>query len=139
MFTGIVTDIGTVRSLTLRGPGARVRIETDYDPDTIALGASIACSGPCLTVVERGRLEDGSGYFDVEASSETLARTTLGSWRIGTRVNLERSLRAGDEMGGHFVSGHVDGLATIEARDEEAGMARFRLRLPGSLARFVAE
>ena len=136
MFTGIVTDVGQVVSLTPFSGGVRVRIATAYDPDTITLGASIACSGPCLTVVERGR---ASGYFDVEASPETLERTTLGEWRPGRRVNLERSLRAGDELGGHIVSGHVDGMAAISERHDEGNMARFVFDAPTHLARYIAE
>jgi len=106
MFTGIVTDVGEVLAVAPREAGVRVRIATAYDPDTIALGASIACGGPCLTVVERGTAGNRA-FFDVEASSETLARTTLGDWRAGTRVNLERSLKLGEELGGHMVAGHV--------------------------------
>ena len=114
------------------------RIATAYDPDTIALGASIACSGPCLTVVERGT-KGNRGYFDVEVSPETLARTTLGAWRPGTRVNLERSLKIGDELGGHLVSGHIDGVAKVEARRDEGDMAHFTFGAPPELARFIAE
>ncbi len=137
MFTGIVTDIGEVLTVAAREAGVRVRIATAYDPDTIAIGASIACGGPCLTVVERG-LAGNRGYFDVEASTETLARTTLGDWRPGTRVNLERSLKLGDELGGHMVAGHVDGLATIVERHDEEDMARFVLEAPEPLARYIA-
>jgi riboflavin synthase len=138
MFTGIITDVGHVDSVTPMEAGVRVRILTEYDPDTIALGASIACSGPCLTAVETGRL-DGRGYFDVEASRETLDRTTLGSWQPGQRLNLERALKAGDELGGHIVSGHVDGIATIRSRDDDGEMARFVFDAPPALARYIAE
>lgn len=138
MFTGIVTDVGRVASVQPLEAGVRVRILTAYDPDTIALGASIACSGPCLTAVETGRI-DGQGYFDVEASRETLDRTTLGAWRPGQSLNLERSLKAGDELGGHIVSGHVDGTATIVSRDDEGEMARFVFDAPQNLARYIAE
>jgi riboflavin synthase len=138
MFTGIISDIGTVRTISALDAGIRVRIGTHYDPDTIALGASIACSGACLTVVESGRDEAG-GCFDVEASSETLARTTLGDWATGTRINLERALRAGDELGGHIVTGHVDGVAAILARHEEGDMARFEFAAPPALSRYIAE
>jgi riboflavin synthase len=138
MFTGIVTDIGEVLAATPRTAGMSFRIATAYDPDGIAIGASIACSGPCLTVVERG-VQGNRAFFDVEASTETLARTTLGGWTAGTRVNLERSLKIGDELGGHMVAGHVDGVATIVDRRDEADMARFTLEAPEALARYIAE
>lgn len=138
MFTGIVTDVGEVLAVTPREAGVRLRIGTGYDPDSIALGASIACGGPCLTVVERG-LAGNRAYFDVEASTETLARSTLRHWAPGKRVNLERPLRMGDELGGHMVSGHVDGMATIVERHDEEDMARFVIEAPESLARFIAE
>jgi riboflavin synthase len=137
MFTGIVTDIGEVLSVAPREAGVRVRIATGYDPHTIALGASIACGGPCLTVVERG-IAGNRAFFDVEASSETLARTTLGDWRPGTRINLERSLKLGEELGGHIVAGHVDDLATIVERHDEEDMARFVVDAPEHLARYIA-
>lgn len=137
MFTGIVSDVGEVLTVTRRVAGTRLRIATAYDPDTIAIGASIACSGPCLTVVERGYAGNRS-FFDVEASTETLARTTLGDWTIGTRVNLERPLALGEELGGHLVTGHVDGLATIVERVADGDMARFVFDVPSELARFVA-
>ncbi len=136
MFTGIVTDIGTVRALEGRGD-LRARIGTRYDPDGIAIGASIACDGCCLTVVDRGADADG-GWFDVDVSAESLARTALGGWKPGTEVNLERSLRVGDEMGGHIVSGHVDGTAEILSIEPEGGSVRYRFRAPDALARFVA-
>jgi riboflavin synthase len=140
MFTGIVTDVGEVtRTAPLPG-GTRLRIATAYDTDAIALGASIACSGPCLTVVDKGRSGDGGrNWFDVEASVETLARTTLGDWRPGTRINLERSLRIGDELGGHIVTGHVDGVARLVSREDVGGMARLTFDAPPDLARFIAE
>jgi riboflavin synthase len=138
MFTGIVTDIGEVLAVTERETGTRFRIGTSYDSDAIAIGASIACGGPCLTVVERGVSGDRS-YFDVEASPETLARTTIGAWAPGTRVNLERSLKLGDELGGHLVSGHVDGVARIVERRDDGDMARFVFEAPLDLARFVSE
>lgn len=138
MFTGIVTDVGEVAALTPRDTGIRYRIATAYDPATIDIGASIACGGPCLTVVERG-LAGNRGYFDVEASPETLARTTLGRWTRGTRVNLERSLRIGDELGGHLVSGHADGVAKIVERKDDGDMSRFAFEVPAELARFIAE
>ncbi|KPL54952.1 riboflavin synthase subunit alpha [Prosthecomicrobium hirschii] len=137
MFTGIVTDIGTVRQRDPLEAGVRLRIGTGYAPDGIDLGASIACSGICLTVVERGR--DGAGaWFDVDASSETLAVTTMADWTVGTRINLERSLTLGQEMGGHMVTGHVDGLAEIVERQAEGDMAVFTFKVPAELARFVA-
>ena len=138
MFTGIISDIGTVRTISALEAGIRIRIGTHYDPQTIALGASIACSGACLTVIEAGR-DGASGYFDVEASSETLARTTLGDWTAGSELNLERALKAGDELGGHIVTGHIDGVASVEARAEEGGMARFEFAAPPALARYIAE
>ena len=139
MFTGIVTDVGTVTSVAPLVAGIRLRIATaGYDPETIAVGASIACAGPCLTVVERGR-EGDRGFFDVEASSETLVRTTVGEWRPGRRVNLERALVMGDELGGHLVTGHVDGAARVVERRDEGGMARFAFEAPQHLARYIAQ
>jgi riboflavin synthase len=138
MFTGIITDVGEVIAATWQGAGTRFHIATAYDAEGIAIGASIACSGPCLTVVERG-LEGNRAFFDVEASSETLARTNLGGWAPGTRVNLERSLRMGDELGGHIVAGHVDGVATIVDRQDEGDMVRFVLEAPEKLSRYIAE
>jgi riboflavin synthase len=138
MFTGIITDVGEVLAVTAREAGSRFRIGTNYDTNEIAVGASIACGGPCLTVIERG-LSGNRGYFDVEASTETFERTTIGAWAPGTRVNLERSLRLGDELGGHLVSGHVDGVAKIVDRRDDGDMARFALEAPKELARFIAE
>lgn len=138
MFTGIVTDVGEVASARALAAGVRLRIATSYDPATIDIGASIACSGPCLTAVERG-LQNGRGFFDVEASTETLARTTMGSWRPGAPVNLERALRMGDELGGHMVTGHIDGVARISERRDEGGMARFWFEAPPELARYIAQ
>jgi riboflavin synthase len=145
MFTGIVTDVGeVVSSEGAQGTLKRLRIHASYDPATIALGASIACGGPCLTVVAVGP-RDGGCWFDVDAAAETLALTTAGAWGPGTRINLERSLKIGDELGGHIVTGHVDGLATIVAREAiTAGdnpwgpTARFDIRAPAALARFIA-
>lgn len=138
MFTGIVTAVGEIVALTEREVGVRLRVASGYDPDGIDLGASIAHAGCCLTVIDKGRLPDGRGWHDVEASPETLRVTTMGEWKVGTMVNLERSLKLGDEMGGHLVTGHVDGIAVIEARIEEGDMAVFRFRVPHDLARFVA-
>lgn len=138
MFTGIVTDVGEVLAVTQRETGTRFRIGTNYDPDGIAIGASIACGGPCLTVIERG-IAGNRGYFDVDASPETFERTTIGAWAKGTRINLERSLKVGDELGGHLVSGHIDGVANIVERCDEGDMARFVFEAPRELALFIAE
>ena len=136
MFTGIVTDIGTVRTLDRRGD-LRVRLGTSYDTDGLDLGASVACDGCCLTVVDRGTDEAG-GWFDVDVSAESLSKTALGSWEAGSRVNLERPLRVGDELGGHIVSGHVDGTARIAAITPEGESMRFSFEAPAALARFIA-
>lgn len=137
MFTGIITDVGEVIAIEKRGD-TRLTIATAYDPDTIALGASIACSGACLTAVETGRLQDGRGFFAVDASAETLGRTTLGSWKVGTRINLERPLKMGDELGGHVVSGHVDDVGEIVSIVPEGDSLRFRFRVSPEVARFIA-
>ena len=136
MFTGIITDIGRVVAADQRGD-LHVRIATAYDPDTIDLGASIACDGCCLTVVDRGT-DDGGNWFDVTISAESIGKTTAGDWTPGRRLNLERALRVGDELGGHIVSGHVDGLAEIVAIAEEGESTRVTLRAPAGLARFIA-
>ena len=138
MFTGIVTAVGEIVAREEREVGVRLRVAAPDEPDGIDMGASIAHAGCCLTVVERGRLPDGRAFHDVEASPETLRVTTMGDWRVGGRVNLERSLKLGDEMGGHLVTGHVDGIAEIVSRIEEGDMAVFRFRVPHALARFVA-
>ena len=138
MFTGIVTDIGTVaRRETLAG-GTRFRIATDYDPASIAIGASIACSGVCLTVTALPDHGDNTRWFEVEAWEEALRLTTAGAWGEGTPVNLERALRMGDELGGHLVSGHVDAMAEIVEVTDEGDARRFTLRVPEGLERFVA-
>ena len=138
MFTGIVTDVGTVAALTNRETGVRLRIASAYDPATIDIGASIAHAGICLTVVDKGT--DGNrAWFEVEASPETLAVTTMKHWKVGDPVNLERSLTLGQEMGGHIVTGHVDGVADIVERADDGDMARFTFRVPLSHARFVAQ
>ena len=138
MFTGIITDVGEVTAVEPRAQGlARLTIVCGYDPDSIAVGSSIACSGICLTVVAHGRKHD-RGWFSVEAAAETLRVTTVGSWRRGTRVNLERALKIGDELGGHIVAGHADGLAHVTVRKDTPVTARFSLRSPTALARFVA-
>jgi riboflavin synthase len=138
MFTGIVTDIGTVSAVTPREKGVHVRVETNYDPATIAIGASIACAGVCLTVV--GLPEQGSNqrWLEVEAWEEALRLTTAADWQAGTRINLERALKIGDELGGHIVSGHVDGMATVLSREDEGEAVRFTLEAPADLARFIA-
>ncbi|MEM6464317.1 MAG: riboflavin synthase [Pseudomonadota bacterium] len=138
MFTGIVTDVGTIRSMTPMNKGVRIRIETAYDPATIEIGASIACSGPCLTVTGLAVLGEEAGWFEVEAWEEALRLTTIGAWKAGTQVNLERSLKIGDELGGHLVSGHIDGLADLLAVEDEGDARRFRLAAPAHLARFIA-
>ena len=138
MFTGLVTDIGTVARVEPRGDLSCVRIACRYDPATIPLGASIACGGPCLTAVATGG-HAGEAWFDVDVGAETLARTVAGAWEPGTRLNLERSLRVGDELGGHIVTGHIDGTATILSVEPFDGMVRFAVRVPVALARFVAE
>ena len=132
MFTGIITDIGTIRTLEQRGD-LRARIETGYDTAGIDLGASIASDGVCLTVIELG-----ADWYDVEISAETVSKTNLGGWTVGKRVNLERALRVGDELGGHIVSGHVDGVADIVAMSDEGDSTRVTLRAPENLARFIA-
>ena len=138
MFTGLVSDVGQVLSIEDRGELKRIRIATSYDVKAIELGASIACSGPCLTAVEFGS-ENGRNWFEVDAAAETLARTTVGQWKVGTRINLERSLTMGAELGGHIVTGHVDGLGVIEKRTDFDGMAKFEIRAPHDLAKFIAE
>jgi riboflavin synthase len=138
MFTGIVSDLGEVIDVDEKAEGLRrLRIACGYDPDTIDIGASIACSGICLTVVDRAR-NGNRPSFSVDAAAETLRLTTAGTWRRGTPLNLERSLRLGDELGGHLVSGHVDGIAELIARDDFVDMAGLTLRAPAGLSRFIA-
>jgi riboflavin synthase len=138
MFTGIVSDVGEVIDVEEKAEGLRrLRIACSYDPDTIDIGASIACSGICLTVVERGRTGNRPS-FAVDAAAETLRMTTAGTWQRGTPLNLERALRLGDELGGHLVSGHVDGIAELIARDIFVDMASLTLRAPAELCRFIA-
>ncbi len=138
MFTGIVTDIGEVRSVEPRGELRRLRIACDYAAESIALGASIACNGACLTAVAVARVDERT-IFDVDAGAETLRLTTADAWRVGTRLNLERALKIGDELGGHIVTGHVDGVATILSRADFDGMTRFWIEIPSTLSRFVAQ
>jgi riboflavin synthase len=138
VFTGIVSDLGEVLEVDERADGLRrVVIACGYDPATIDIGASIACSGPCLTVVERGR-KGNRAFFAVDVAAETLRVTTAGGWQRGSKLNLERSLRLGDELGGHLVSGHVDGIADLVEREDLPDMARLSLRVPSALARFIA-
>jgi riboflavin synthase len=139
MFTGIVTDIGEIESLkpVAQGQLHRLRILCDYDQTTIADGASIANNGVCLTVVSSGTA-NGKTWFDVDAAAETLALTTAKHWQVGTRLNLERALKIGDELGGHIVAGHVDGIATIVSRENLPDMARITFRTTRELARFIA-
>ncbi|AAV95039.1 riboflavin synthase [Ruegeria pomeroyi] len=132
MFTGIVTDIGTVVELEQRGD-LRARIRTGYDTSGIDIGASIASDGVCLTVIALG-----PDWYDVEISAETVSKTNLGGWSVGKRVNLERALKVGDELGGHIVSGHVDGVAEVVAMADEGDSTRVTLRAPADLARFIA-
>jgi riboflavin synthase len=138
MFTGIVTDIGEVMVASARANNlSRLKIVCHYDLAGIADGASIACNGVCLTVVAAG-IEDGHTWFSVDAAAETLAVTTAGRWRQGTKVNLERALKIGDELGGHIVTGHVDGVAQLVAREDLTEMARLTFQAPTQLSRFIA-
>ncbi len=135
MFTGIVTDVGEILSLEQTGD-LTARIGTSYDVETIDIGASIACDGVCLTVVALGDAPDP--WFDVQVSAESVGKTNLGSWAEGARVNLERSLKVGDELGGHIVSGHIDGVATITDMRDEGDSTRVTLQAPPELAKFIA-
>jgi riboflavin synthase len=132
MFTGIITDVGRVAAVRNRGD-RRFRIETTYDMDKTAMGASIACSGVCLTVVDKG-----PGWFEVEASAETLSKTTLGSWQAGQAVNLEKALALGDELGGHLVAGHVDGVAEIKSLSASGDSTVMTFAAPADLSRYLA-
>lgn len=132
MFTGIITDIGTIIDLKQEGD-LRARIRTGYDTSGIDMGASIASDGVCLTVVDLG-----ADWYDVQISAETVSKTNLTHWAVGGRVNLERALRVGDELGGHIVSGHVDGVAQVVAVSDEGDSTRVTLRAPAALARFIA-
>ena len=134
MFTGIITDIGTVASIEMRGD-MRARIECGYDMATVDMGASIACDGVCLTVVDKA-----PGWFAVDISAETLSKTNIGAdgWQVGQQLNLERALRVGDELGGHIVSGHVDGVARVVDLHDEGGSLRLTFEAPSALARYIA-
>jgi riboflavin synthase len=133
MFTGIVTDVGRVRAVRNTDRDRRFEVETAFDTATLDLGASVSHAGCCLTLVEKG-----PGWFAVEVSAETLAMTTLGDWREGRRVNLERAARVGDELGGHIVSGHVDGVGEVLSVTPEGGSHRLRIRAPRPLHRYIA-
>jgi riboflavin synthase len=137
MFTGLVTDLGEVIAAEDRGDLRRIRIACKYPADTIAIGASIACSGACLTAVAVGQAGNRT-TFDVDAAAETLKCTTAGAWGVGTRLNLERSLKIGDELGGHIVTGHVDGVATIASHRSFDGMAHFEIEAPHQISCFIA-
>lgn len=138
MFTGIITDIGTVQTIESRGD-TRFVISTAYSHGSIDIGASIACNGACLTVVEKGSDRAYGDWFAVDVSAETLSRTTLGDWREGQEVNLERALRLGDELGGHMVSGHVDGVGIISGKHPEGDSVRLSIIPPAGLMPFMAE
>jgi riboflavin synthase len=138
MFTGITTDVGEITRLEPRAEGlARLEIACGYERASIALGASIACSGVCLTVVGTGEA-NARTWFAVDAAAETLRMTTVGRWRVGSRINLERSLKVGDELGGHIVAGHADGIAELATREDLPDMARLTMQAPAALMRFIA-
>jgi riboflavin synthase len=132
MFTGIITDLGRVRAIAF-GPTTRLEIATAYDTATVAMGASVACNGCCLSVVEKG-----AGWFAFECSRETLDKTNIGDWKVGTPVNLERALKVGDELGGHLVSGHVDGVGRILSITPDGGSLRITVEAPMAMARSIA-
>lgn len=136
MFTGIITDVGTIASVEALAD-TRVVIRSSYDPATIDLGASISCSGVCLTVIDKGSDADGH-WFAVDVSGETISRTAQGQWRAGRRLNLERAMKLGDELGGHIVTGHVDGIGEIASVVEEGGSKRIRITAGPDIAPFVA-
>jgi len=136
MFTGIITDVGKVAALEQRGD-LRARIATAYDSTSIDIGASIACNGVCLTVVDCG-LDENQHWFDVDISAESVSKTNIGAWKTGAQVNLERALCLGDELGGHIVSGHVDGVALVVAMQDEGDSTRITFEAPENLAKFIA-
>lgn len=138
MFTGIVTDIGEIADIEPLNEGLKIKIATHYDAGSIDIGASIACSGVCLTVVEKSSGNSNRSWFVVEAWEEALRLTNISHWKVGSHINLERSLKLGDEMGGHLVSGHVDGQAEIISVTEEGDARRFQLKVPQELAPFIA-
>ncbi len=133
MFTGIITDIGSIRSIALKGD-TRIKLNTAFDTDTIDIGSSIACSGVCLTVVDKG-----GDWFAVDASGETLSCTNLGDWEEDTRVNLERALKVGEELGGHIVTGHVDGIGDVLSVTPEGDSRIIQFSVPANLAKYIAE
>ena len=141
MFTGIVTDIGRIRAVLktgdVAGEGRRFEVETAFDVADIDIGASIAHAGACMTVVEKAQGYNGDWYA-IEVSAESLSKTTLGSWDVGSRINLERAMRLGDELGGHMVSGHVDGVGDVTARENDGDSVRFTFRTPSDLAKYLA-
>ena len=142
MFTGIITDIGTVKSVT-RGTGGewgdtRMDVTCAYDTDTIDIGASISHAGACMTVIEKGRTSDGLGWYAFEVSDESLSKTTMGNWAKGHRINLERALTGADELGGHLVTGHVDGVGVLSGRSEIAGSIKLDFTAPDSIAFGIA-
>ncbi len=136
MFTGIITDVGTIRKVEKRGD-LRIVIDCGYDVDTIAIGASIACSGACMTVVDKGR-DDAQSWFAIDMSAESVDRTANGLWREGARLNLERAAKLGDELGGHIVTGHIDGVGEIVSAEAEGDSTRVKIRVGDDIARFVA-
>lgn len=138
MFTGIVSDVGALVDISERNDVRRLSIACGYDAETIDIGGSIACNGVCMTVVARAARGSRRALFDVEAGPETLATSTVGDWTVGTPINLERPLKLGDELGGHLVSGHVDGVATIVRREDLGETTRFTFAAPHALARFIA-
>lgn len=138
MFTGIITSLGEVAAAERNGDDLRLRIATDYAPDSIEIGASICCDGVCLTVTDRGGEPDGA-WFTADASAETLSKTTLGERAAGDRINLERALKVGDELGGHIVTGHIDGVGEIAALHDDGESLRVTIAAPPGIARFIAE
>ncbi|MCI4679145.1 riboflavin synthase [Rhodoblastus acidophilus] len=142
MFTGLISDVGTLLSVEPRGDLKRLRIASHYPHDSLAMGASVAHNGVCMTLVGFGPRAEGDSYVswhEADAAAETLAVTTAGAWAPGEKINLERALRIGDELGGHLVSGHVDGVATIASRRDFDNMAHFEIEAPKALAKFIAE
>ncbi|WP_296708287.1 riboflavin synthase [Rhodoblastus sp.] len=142
MFTGLITDVGTLLSVEPRGDLKRLKIASHYPHDGLALGASVAHNGVCMTLVGFGPRSENDGYVswhEIDAAAETLAVTTAGSWAPGDKINLERALKIGDELGGHLVSGHVDGVATLVSRRDFDEMAHFEIEAPKELAKFIAE